>query len=54
MGEAINQFFESQQMWVYDNGVFCFSGRDVVCFIEGFLISWCLCYIAAYLDGRRK
>ena len=54
MGEAINHFFESQQMWIYDNGVFWFSGRDVLCFIDGFIFAWCLCYVAAYLDERRK
>lgn len=49
MGDAINHFFESQLQWVYDNGVVCFTGRDVVAFIMGFLM--CL-ILWALFDGK--
>ena len=38
MGEYINHMFESQMMWVYDNGVFWICGRDIVCIILGITI----------------
>ena len=31
----INQMFESQMAYVYDNGVFWFSGRDIVAIMIG-------------------
>ena len=34
----INQMFESQMAYVYDNGVFWFSGRDVVAIMIGITI----------------
>ena len=37
-GEAVNHLFESQMSYVYDNGVFWFSGRDVVAIMIGITI----------------
>lgn len=34
----INHMFESQMAYVYDNGVFWFSGRDIVAIIIGITI----------------
>lgn len=34
----INQMFESQMAYVYDNGVFWFCGRDIVCIMLGITI----------------
>ena len=31
----INQMFESQMAYVYDNGVFWFCGRDIVAILIG-------------------
>lgn len=31
----INHMFESQMAYVYDNGVFWFSGRDIVAILIG-------------------
>ena len=38
MGEAINHLFESQQAYIYDNGIFWYSGRDVI----GIFIGICI------------
>ena len=37
MGQAITHFFESKLAWSYDNGIFYINGRDIMCFITGFL-----------------
>ena len=34
----INHMFESQMAYVYDNGVFWFSGRDIVAIMIGITI----------------
>ena len=34
----INHIFESQMAYVYDNGVFWFSGRDIVAIMIGITI----------------
>ena len=34
----INHLFESQMAYIYDNGVFWFSGRDVVAIMIGITI----------------
>lgn len=34
----INQMFESQMAYVYDNGVFWFCGRDIVAIMIGITI----------------
>lgn len=34
----INHIFESQMAYIYDNGVFWFSGRDVVAIMIGITI----------------
>ena len=43
MGEAINQMFEAQQAYIYDTGVFWYSGRDVI----GIFIGICIGIIFA-------
>jgi len=35
---AMNQFFEAQMAWNYDNGIFHITGRDVVAIMIGILI----------------
>lgn len=37
-GEMVNHLFESQQAYIYDNGVFWFCGRDVVAIMIGITI----------------
>ena len=36
--ENINPLFESQMTYIYDNGVFWFSGRDIVAIMIGITI----------------
>lgn len=43
MGEAINRMFEAQQSYIYDTGIFWYSGRDVV----GIFIGICIGIIFA-------
>ena len=38
MGEFIQNMFEAQMAWNYDNGIFYITGRDVVAIIIGILI----------------
>lgn len=37
MGEFIQNMFEAQMQWVYDDGFFYITGRDVVAIIIGFV-----------------
>lgn len=34
----LNQMFEAQMQWVYDDGFFYITGRDVIAVIMGFFI----------------
>ena len=37
MGEFIQNMFEAQMQWVYDDGIFYITGRDVTAIIMGFV-----------------
>lgn len=37
MGEFIQNMFEAQMQWVYDDGILYITGRDVVAIIIGFV-----------------
>lgn len=54
---AMNQFFEAQMAWHYDNGVFYISGRDIACVIAGICIGIIFAYLiqyAKYLERKWK
>lgn len=38
MALDLNQMFEAQMQWVYDDGFFYITGRDVVAIIIGILL----------------
>lgn len=38
MGEFIQNMFEAQMAWNYDNGIFYINGRDIVCILFGICV----------------
>lgn len=50
----INMMFESQMAWSFDNGIFYFSGRDVVAIMIGLVAGIILMLIIKLLEGSDK
>ena len=46
-----NHLMESQMQWFFDNGIFYFSGRDVVAIMIGLVAGIILMLIFKLLEG---
>ena len=46
-----NHLMESQMQWYFDNGIFYFSGRDVVAIMIGLVAGIILMLIFKLLEG---
>ena len=54
-GAEVNHLFESQLQWSYDSGIFYMNGRDVMCFLVGFLTCMALkMFFVIIEEGRKK